>query len=322
MSSDDASAPQVRQVARRTGPRAACARSRPEPQLSPDRPRYCHPLARIALPHPTARGPDPPACPEPRPADAAVRDHRRARPQRLRRLGLHPERPDPGAHSPEDHRARPGRVLLDRVRARRQSGRRAQAGQGPRRRPRPHVLRLGRRRPRSGLPAPAVVRRRQPGRLPGQELGGVRRGHPRGRQAPHQARRDGRRPAAAVGVGFRCPGPGRHPPLLEAERRRLRGLHAGGGHALQRPLHAQGRPLAVAASQLLVDLERAQLRRPDRAPDARRADRGGRPHALPAARRRRLDGPAQDRPRLGYGALRRARPRSVRASTARRATSR
>ncbi len=67
-------------------------------------------------------------------------------------------------------------------------------------------------------------------------------------------------PGPAVGNGNQATGTHRIPAVLEAERRGLRRLRAGTRDPLQRPLQGQGAVEAAAARQMVVDLERAELR--------------------------------------------------------------
>ena len=70
---------------------------------------------------------------------------------------------------------------------------------------------------------------------------------------------------------------------------RLRPVLARGRQALRRPLHAQGSAVGAAADPLLVDLERAELRRGSRAAGDRRLERLLRADDVPQPRERGLE---------------------------------
>ena len=109
---------------------------------------------------------------------------------------------------------------------------------------------------------PKRLRRHQPGGLSVRRMGAVRRGRPRRRGRPHRARLHAQRPRAAVGDGLRsAKGNDRLlPGGLGAVGEGVRILRQGRRHPLQRVLQARGHVHGAAARELLVDLERAELR--------------------------------------------------------------
>ena len=114
------------------------------------------------------------------------------------------------------------------------------------------------------------LRRRQPGRVRGRELGAVRHDRPGRRAARHRRRPRARGAGAAVGDrSRRARGDlSRLRRLLGAVGEGVRAVRARGRHALQRPLHAAGHERAATRRALLVDLERAELRRSSSRPQA------------------------------------------------------
>ena len=174
---------------------------------------------------------------------------------------------------------------------------------------RPRLSALGRRRPRPNVGHQAGVQRDRP-RRPTRP--------PAGRRSTRSCATPGPAvwawwldlvPAAAalgVGQGRASSGP---PTRMAPQRRRVRAVRGGRGHPLQRSLHPSGVGRAATPGQPLVDLERAQPRAsswPPRSSDHTQIEQS-RP-AVSGLRRRRLEGPARHRPRIGHDPDRRDRP--------------
>ena len=118
----------------------------------------------------------------------------------------------------------------------------------------------------------AQLQRFESGFLPGRQLGHLGQHRPGRQGVRDHSGSDARRRVAAVGRRLRSSERGEEQPesRLEALRKRVRRLHARARYPLQRPLRAEGILHTAAGRPLLVDLERAKLRRGPRATGDRR----------------------------------------------------
>ena len=209
----------------------------------------------------------------------------------------------------------PGRVVLEIARHVDAAG----AGAGRARRPR--VRPVVRGRAETARDVEAALRRVEPERVSGRQLGAVRQVG-QDRAASRGSRSTSRSPVADL-AGLRAPSRPRSTVTTTSfgwrpRPRDVRPVRARGDRALRRPLHAAELRRPAAGRPLLVVLERAELRPGSRPASDRRIDQADRAGAVSVAVGLRLRGAAPDPARRAqHGADRRTGRHRLRAARTR-----